>query len=814
MNKHIKKIAVSTIATVRVLALVLLFPTLPANAQTDCLEIEWEHNYGGSLRDWARSIRQTDDGGYIVAGYSESIDGDVTANNGSWDFWILKLDELGELEWEKSYGGSDTDQASEIWQTTDGGYIVAGASTSSNGDVSGNNGGEDVWIIKLNATGDIEWDRNFGGSDNDRAETVQQTTDGGYIVAGYSDSQSGDVANNYGNFDYWMLKLDATGNLVWEKNYGGTGADFAYSVTETTDGGFALAGSSFSVDTDVSSNNGLYDYWIVKTDANGNIEWESNLGGEAEERAYHIAPASDGGYIIGGYTFSVGIDVGNNNGGTDYWIVKIDANGNFQWENTFGGAATETAFGLQEAFDGGYILAGYALSSDGDVSDNYGNEDYWLVKLSVDGFLEWEKNFGGTDRDRAYALRQANDGGYIMVGYSESDDLDVGGNNGGRDYWVVKLIPIENTLELGNDTLLCTGATLTLDATQPNAAYEWQDGSTNFDLVVSTPGEYSVQVFREGCIFKDTIDIFYPTESLNIGNDTLLCAGESVTLDATLTGVPNVAYQWQDGTTGPLYEVSQPGTYTVEGTLSGCTFSDEIEVAYTAPEFSLGEDVTICGEGFHIIDPGVSGASFMWSDGSTGSELAINESGTYWVETTIENCLLQDTVAILFKEIEAIDLGDNTVLCEGQVCLLDATRERATYRWQDDSTDSTFLITGPGEYWVEVRADFCLLRDTIIVTSCESCMHVPNAFTPNFDGNNDFFRPISGCELTDYNLQIYNRYGLLVFESNAIDNAWSGMGKDGTVGQNAGYVYVINYAYNQKGQTVRLKKKGGVLLIR
>ncbi len=806
-------IPINLLRAIPILAAILLI-AIPSTAQTDCLEIEWEHNYGGSLRDWARSIRQTVDGGYIVAGYSESVDGDVTTNNGDWDFWVLKLDELGELEWENSYGGSSSDQASEIWQTTDGGYIVVGASTSTDGDVSGNNGGEDVWVVKLNATGGILWEQNYGGVDNDRAETVQQTTDGGYIVAGYSESQSGDVADNYGNFDYWMLKLDATGNLVWEKNYGGSGADFAYSVTEALDGGFVVAGSSISTDTDVSNNNGLYDYWIIKTDVNGTLEWEANFGGEAEERAYHVAPASDGGYIIGGYTFSVGIDVGDNNGGTDYWILKIDANGNFQWENTFGGAATETAFGLQEAFDGGYILAGYALSSDGDVSANYGNEDYWLVKLSVDGFLQWEKNFGGTDRDRAYALRQSSDGGYIMVGYSESDDLDVGGNNGNRDYWVVKLIPIENTLELGNDTLLCIGASHILDATQPNAEYEWQDGSTDAELEVTSPGEYSVQVFREGCIFKDTIEIFYATEDLNIGNDTLVCAGEIVTLDATLAAVPNVDYVWQDGTMGALYEVSQAGTYIVEAIVSGCSFTDEIEVEYTAPQFSLGQDETICGEGVYVIDPGVPNADFLWSDGSTGNELVINESGTYWAEVTIGECLLQDTVEILFKEIEDIDLGENTVLCEGEVCLLDATRDRATYRWQDNSTDSTFLVTGPGEYWVEVRADFCLLRDTIKVTSCESCMHIPNAFTPNFDGVNDFFRPLSACDLIEYKLQIFNRYGTLVFESDEIDRAWNGQVKDGIIAQNAVYIYLINYAYNKKGSIIHQKETGQLILLK
>ncbi|MFK7809795.1 MAG: gliding motility-associated C-terminal domain-containing protein [Saprospiraceae bacterium] len=797
----------------KLLAILLLcLPALFAYAQQDCLEIVWENHFGGSERDWARDIRQTADGGFVVAGYSESVDVDIENNKGGWDYWIIKLSNDGSLDWKKNYGGSDTDQATAVWPTTDGGFVVAGSSQSTDGDLTGNNGGEDVWIIKLNSSGDLLWQKNYGGSNSDRAESIEQTSDGGYIVAGYSSSQSGDVSENYGNFDYWVLRLDSNGELIWERNYGGSGADYGYSIAQTADGGFVFAGSSISDDLDITDNNGLYDYWIVRTDGNGDILWQNNYGGESEERAWHIAPASDGGFIIGGYTFSVGGDIGNNNGGTDYWIVKIDASGAFEWENTYGGVATETAFGLQQAFDGGYILAGYSISSQsGDVGDNYGSEDFWLVKLDNIGNLEWEKNFGGSDRDRAYALRQTADGGYIMTGYSESSDIDVSGNHGERDYWVVKLFPIENNLELGNDTTLCINETLTLDATQPDATYLWNTGDTDPTLLVDDAGIYTVEVFREGCVFKDTLDLLYPlAEEVDLGEDVVLCIGDSLELAPEF---PGAIFTWPDGSEGPTFTVTEAGTYNVEALLGNCSFEDEITIGYFGPQLNLGEDLTVCGEGAFPLKAELSGATFLWSDGSTSDNILVGQSGIYWVEATLNDCQVNDSIEITYKEIEPIELGKNTIICEGDQCLLDVTRERGIYRWQDGSTDSTYLISEPGEYSVTVFVDFCTFKDTITFTDCNSCMHIPNAFTGNFDGLNDEFKPKSNCELLSYNLQIYNRYGAKVFESNELTRGW-----DGTVGGRQSplgvYVYRISYSYESKGEILPLERTGKLTFLK
>ena len=407
--------------------------------------LEWEKNFGGSLAEYANSIQQTTDGGFIVAGSTSSNNGDVGGNNGNSnsDYWIIKLDMTGNLEWEKNFGGSSVDEARSIQQTTDGGFIVAGSTWSNDGDVGGNNdnGSADYWIIKLDMSGNLEWEKNFGGSSGDEARSIQQTTDGGFIVAGISGSNDGDVGENNGWGDYWIIKLDMSGILEWEKNFGGSASDVAQSIQQTTDGGFIVAGHSRSNDGDVGGNNGIYDRWIIKLDMSGNLEWEKNFGGSDFDQAYSIQQTTDGGYIVAGNSGSNDGDVGGNNGKKDIWIIKLDMAGNLEWEKNFGGSELDFASSIQQTTDGGFIVAGDSGSNDGDVGGNNGGDDYWIIKLDMAGNLEWEKNFGGSSVEEASSIQQTTDGGFIIAGESRSTDGDVGGNNGNADFWIVKLAP-------------------------------------------------------------------------------------------------------------------------------------------------------------------------------------------------------------------------------------------------------------------------------------------------------------------------------------------------------------------------------------
>jgi len=403
--------------------------------------IEWQKSFGGSSDDWAHSIQQSADGGYIVAGKSESNDGDVTGNHGITDYWVVKLSPQGTVVWQKSLGGGRNDLAYSIQQSADGGYIVAGWSGSNDGDVMGNHGNEDYWVVKLSPQGTIEWQKSLGGSRSDNAYSIQQSADGGYIVAGGSASTDGDVTGNHGGTDYWVVKLSPQGTIEWQKSLGGSRGDYANSIQQCSDGGYIVAGNSESNDGDVTGNHGREDYWVVKLSHTGALEWQKSLGGNKQDWANSIQQSTDGGYIVAGYSESNDGDVTGNHGNYDYWVVKLSPTGAVEWQKSLGGSSNDAASSIQQSTDGGYIVAGVSSLNDGDITGNHGGADSWVVKLSTSGTIEWQKSLGGSRDDWAYSIQQSVDGGYIMAGYSKSNDGDVIGNHGNMDYWVVKLSP-------------------------------------------------------------------------------------------------------------------------------------------------------------------------------------------------------------------------------------------------------------------------------------------------------------------------------------------------------------------------------------
>lgn len=403
-------------------------------------EIEWQKNLGGSEGETAKSIQPTTDGGYIVAGTSSSINGDVTGNHGSSDFWITKLNSSGGIEWQKSLGGSSEDQAQSIKQTVDNGYVVAGFSSSNDGDVGGNQGNYDFWIVKLSPAGALQWQKSLGGSESDTAYDISQTDDGGYLVLGTSSSIDGDVTGNHGFADYWLVKLNANGNMEYQNSYGGSGFDIALKIEATTDGGHILVGNSSSNDGDVTGHQGNGDYWIVKITQTGSLQWQKTLGGSEGDYGNSIRQAPEGGYIVAGSSYSNDGDVTGNHGSGDYWIVKLSQTGNLEWQKSLGGSGEDIAQDIQ-VVAGGYIVIGGVESSDGDITGYQGSVDYWTVKLNEMADIQWQKTLGGSSFDEGWSIEQTNDNGFIVAGGSYSNDGDVTGNQGGSDYWIVKLEP-------------------------------------------------------------------------------------------------------------------------------------------------------------------------------------------------------------------------------------------------------------------------------------------------------------------------------------------------------------------------------------
>jgi hypothetical protein len=258
-----------------------------------------------------------------VAGYTYSNNGDITGNHGTYDAWVAKISSTGSLQWQKALGGTSIDRAYSIQPTPDGGYIVAGETGSIDGDVTGNHGGHDAWVVKLSSTGSLQWQNSLGGTNNDIAYSIQPTSDGGYIVAGYTMSTGGDVTGYHGNQDVWVVKLSSTGSLQWQKALGGSSYDYALGIQPTTDGGYIMVGKTYSTDGDVTVNHGAYDAWVVKLNSTGSLLWQKTLGGMGDDGVLGIQPTPDGGYILAGDATSTDGDVTGNHGQYDAWVIKL-----------------------------------------------------------------------------------------------------------------------------------------------------------------------------------------------------------------------------------------------------------------------------------------------------------------------------------------------------------------------------------------------------------------------------------------------------------------------------------------------------------
>ncbi len=338
--------------------------------------LEWQRSLGGDSDDVARSIKQTKDGGYILAGYSNSKNWDVSGNHGGYDYWIVKLDENGKIIWQRSYGGTGDDKAFSVELSSDDGYVIAGTSYSNDMDVTGHHGSAgsaDCWVIKLNSVGELQWEKSFGGTQDDAANEIKRTSDNGFIIAAYLTSMH----------DFTAIKIDSLGNEKWESSVGGSGDEEAFSIDVTKDGGFILAGYSDSKDGAVTGNHGNTDYWIVKLDSVGKLLWQKSFGGSDAEAAYSIKPTFDAGFIIAGISSSNDFDVSGNHGGNDYWLVKLDSIGNLQWQKSLGGPGEEFALCVRQTSDSGYVIAGSSDFDGGDVTDNHNHEDFWVVKLGT-----------------------------------------------------------------------------------------------------------------------------------------------------------------------------------------------------------------------------------------------------------------------------------------------------------------------------------------------------------------------------------------------------------------------------------------------
>jgi hypothetical protein len=401
---------------------------------------EWVLCTGGIYPDAGYSTRQTDDGGYILAGYTESLDGDMTGAgyHGGGDACAAKFSARGEVLWMKCVGGTGDDAGYSVQQTTDGGYVLFGYTNSTNGNMTGagNHGGGDAFMARLNATGSVLWVKCVGGSSTDTGQAVQQTTDGGYVLAGYTNSTDGSMmgAGNHGGGDAFIAKMNATGTVLWVTCVGGSSSDTGQAVQQTMDGGYVLTGYTNSTDGDMAGAgyHGGGDAFVARLNATGTVLWVTCVGGtgpQGEDRGNSVQQAADGSYILAGETFSSDGDMGGAgyHGGGDAFVANLSAAGSVQWVRCVGGTGADKGWAVQGTMKGDYILAGYTNSSDGDMAHSryHGGGDAFVTGLSAAGMVEWTRCTGGSGTDSGRAVQQTADGGYLLAGITESSNGDM-----------------------------------------------------------------------------------------------------------------------------------------------------------------------------------------------------------------------------------------------------------------------------------------------------------------------------------------------------------------------------------------------------
>ncbi len=409
--------------------------------------MQWQKNYGGAASEIFNSVLPTTNGGFVGLATSQSFDGDISnTTDNSQKVWLVKVDKAGAIVWEESYGGFKSEEGNAIAVTSDGGFIICGSTSST--DVPGMHGiQQDVYVVKVDSVGKMEWHKAFGGTQPDRGYGICQATDGGYVFVGDAASTDGDLTANKGINDVWVVKLTSTGTISWQKNLGGSSTDQGYGIIATTDGGCVLTGASASKDGNLTKNNGVFDLWVVKLSSAGAISWQRSYGGASSDGGINVIQTKDGEYVMAGCNEIIpgqsnSGDIKENRGSRDGWVMKLRANGTIVWNKSYGGSKIDTLRGIVEIPDGTIVLAGTTESNDSDVSNLHGTApDVWVMQLGSDGTMLWNKTYGGTGIDIGRAVALTADSGVVIVGATTSTDGDMAGNTlkGGYDTWVMKL---------------------------------------------------------------------------------------------------------------------------------------------------------------------------------------------------------------------------------------------------------------------------------------------------------------------------------------------------------------------------------------
>ena len=799
------KTSIKSIVLVQLFVLCLNSAAFSQNRQVKLSSI-----FGGANEDVAKDIAVTSDKGYIIVGDTKSL---LPGFHLGYDIYVVKLDIKGDTIWTRCLGGNDTDKAIGVEETDDKGYLIAGYTYSADGDVEENHGLYDYWLVKLNSNGDKLWTKNYGGSSYDVLRGLNKTSDGGFILAGKTSSSNGDISGKNGLEDFWIVRLNSEGDTMWTKCFGGSKYEEAFAITETSDNGFITVGYTNSFDGDVSGPHGEADYWALKLSNTGELLWANCYGGSSYEYAWAVEEIpADTGYIVAGYSRSIDGDVHGNHGNNDFWLLMLNSSGDTIWTRSLGGSGTDEAKSIQFDSDTTFIVAGTTSSIDGDVTNNKGGRDYWIVKLNLLGDTLWTKCLGGTSNDYALAADLRSNNNIVIAGKSTSVDMDVPSNRGGYDYWMVEYGC--DDFSLIYDSTICEGDSIFFRGLYYKTSGYYYDTLTNqvgCDSILTIkvdviPKIYPVEIgICEGQSYyaqgeDQTISgVYYDTLSHENGCDSILVTTLTVfspiknTIDTTICEGQSYFTEGSDQTISGVY-------YDTLSTVHGCDSIIETILTFTPPEkqtidtticegqsfFAQGDDQVITGVYYdtlsteHGCDSIIETILTVYPLEKITIDTTICEGQSYYAQgddqsnsgiyydtlETVNGCdsIIETILTVAHTEKISID----TSICEGETYFTEGKWQTSSGLYYDtlitvnncDSIIQTFLIVNP------------TLKNITYVTICEGEVHYTEGADQSDPGiYYDTIANSEGCDstkITVLNVEACQSGNELVKE-NAID---------------------------------------------
>lgn len=511
-------------------------------------DINWERSFGGSESEWPNRIEQCPDGNFIIIGQSESVDGDIIQNNGSLDGFVVKVDKDGNKIWSKNFGGSGFDTFYDMEVDRDGNCLLFGSTRSFDLSIQ-SLGGYDFWLVKIDPSGNMLWEKVFGGSNQDIGYDLDLTDDGGYILYGETNSQIANVTNFINSPVVYIAKLDQDANLEWEQSYGGAKNERGFDIKQLSNGGYIAVGRSKSINGDVTSTELIDKYWVIRLDAAGELVWDKTIPTNEETWDIVIESADANSVIISGTTEDENI-----------FVTKMSSNGDVIWNKNFGGNDSDRVFCILKTSDNGFVIGGSSSSNDGDLTNNNGATDSWIIKLDDAGNLIWQKSMGGSMNDVATDIVEISLDCFIVSNGSFSNDFDVSQNKGESDMWIVKLCREDCTdddefvVELETYEALCESNTVEIfvSSNYEIDSFEWEgpsnEGNNGENIIVSLAGEYTLIAHTDIC--SDTASIIIETSSLTENDFYTICEGESIVINNDIFSEEGFYQQFLTSTNG------------------------------------------------------------------------------------------------------------------------------------------------------------------------------------------------------------------------------------------------------------------------